>query len=220
MGRNTLLRMVPDNPFLRSLDSSLSELIPSEPVEVFGEWSAKTRKTYRSEKQNGSGVGPFLDVEDRRWLGTLNCRTAASGIVFLLTATKVYWVKAPTIALTLPVEVSLHAYAGYAGDKATFTAGMGGAGLPGIPVAAPTRLDEVCAPGPMTFTTGRVFTLAQTDSIAFAAIVLPGIVLKMGRKHLWRLRDEVASSLTPDIRDLLTRRRSGDFDTGRDGICP
>jgi hypothetical protein len=34
----------------------------------------------------------------------------------------------------------------------------------------------------------------------------------MGRNHLWRLRDDVASSLPTDIRELLTRRRSGDFD--------
>lgn len=207
--------MAQDNPFFRGLDSSLGGLIPGEPVEVLGEWSTKTRKTYQSEKRTGGGVGPFIEVEDRRWRGTLSCRTAASGIIFLLTAGKVYWAKAPTVAPTLSVEVSLHAYAGYAGDRATFTAGMGGAGLPGIPVAEPARLDDVCARGPMTFTTGHVVTLAQTDLVAFVAIVLPGTVLKMGRKHLWRLRDDVASSLAADIRDLLTRRRSGDFDTGR-----
>jgi hypothetical protein len=123
-------------------------------------------------------------------------------------------VKAPTVALTLPVAVSLHAYAGYAGDRATFTAGMGGAFLPGLPVAAPTRLDEVAAPGQMTFTTGRVVTLAQMHSTAFVVIVLPGIVLRMGRKHLWRVRDDIASSLAPDVRELLTRRRSGSFDIG------
>jgi hypothetical protein len=210
--------MVPGNSFLCSIDSSLSGLIPTESVEVFGEWSTKTRKTYQSEKQSGSGVGPFLEVEDRQWLGTLTCRTAASGIVFLLTGTKIYWVKSPIVALTQSVAVSFHTYIGFAGDRATFTAGMGGAFLPGIPVAAPARLDEICAPGPMTFTTGHVFTLARTDSTSFVAIALPGIVLKMGRNHLWRLRDDVASLLTPDIRELFTRRRSGDFDIGRTGI--
>ncbi len=204
--------MVSDSPFLSSLDSSLRELIPSEPIEVFGEWSTKTRKTYQSSKQKGSGVGPFLGVEDREWIGTLNCRTAASGIVFLLTTTKIYWVKAPVIALTLPVAVSLHAYAENAGDKATFTAGMGGAFLPGICIAAPTRHGEVCSPEPKGLTTGCVFTLAQTDSAAFVALALPGSVLRMGRKRLWRLRDNVASALTPDTRKLLTRRRSGEFD--------
>ncbi len=193
----------------------MNALIPKEPVEVLGEWSTKTRKTYPSEKQIGSGIGPYVEVEDRRWHGILSCQRASSGIMFLLTASKVYWAKAPTVALTLSVEVSLHAYAGYAGDRATFTAGMGGAGLPGIPVAAPARLDDVCTRGPMTFSTGHVVTLAQTDSIAFVTIILPGSVLKMGRKHLWRLRDDVASLLATDIRELMTRRRSGDFDIRR-----
>ena len=207
--------MVQDNPFFRLLDSSLCGLIPGELVELLGEWSTKTRKTYQSEKQSGSGVGPFVEVEDRRWCGTLSCKVPVSGIMFLLTASKVYWVKAPTVALTLSVDVSLHGYAGYAEDRVTFTAGMGGAGLPGIPVAAPARLDNVCMGGMMTFTTGHVVRFAEIDSVAFVAIVLPGSVLKMGRNHLWRLRHDVASSLVPGIRELLTRRRTGEFNIER-----
>jgi len=207
--------MVQDNPFFRLLDSSLTGLIPGEPVEILGEWSTKTRKTYQSEKQSGSGVRPFVEVDDRRWRGTLSCRVPVSGIIFLLTASKVYWVKAPTVALTLSVEVSLHAYAGYAEDRVTFATGMGGAGLPGVSVAVPARLDDVCRGGPMTFTTGQVVTLAEMDSVAFVAIVLPGTVLKVGRNHLWRLRHDVASLLASDIRELLTNRRSGEFDIGR-----
>jgi len=207
-----MLQMVPDYPFFLHLESSLGGLIPSEPVEVLGEWSTKTRKTYQSEKQQGSGVGPFVEVEDRRWHGTLSCRTAATGIMFLVTASKVYWAKAPTVALTLSVDVSLHGYTACASDRATFTAGMGGAGLPGVPVAAPAKLDDVCVPRPTAFSAGHVVTLARTDSAAFVVVVLPGSVVKMGRNHLWRLRDDVASSLPTDIRELLTRRRSGDFD--------
>lgn len=210
-----MLQTVQDNPFFRMLDSSLSGLIPGEPVEVLGEWSTKTRKTYQSEKQSGSGIAPFIEVEDRRWRGTLSCRVAVSGIIFLLTASKVYWVKAPTIALTLSVEVSLHAYAGYAQDRVTFTAGMGGAGLPGIPVAAPARLENVCRSEMITFSTGRAVTLAEIDGVAFVAIVVPGTSLKMGRNHLWRFRQDVASSLVPDIRELLTRQRTGEFNIER-----
>lgn len=213
-GEGTMLQMVPDYPFFRHLESSLGGLIPSEQVEVLGEWSTKTRKTYQSEKQQGSGVGPFVEVEDRRWHGTLSCRTSATGIIFLVTANKVYWAKAPTVAITLSVDVSLHGYAACASDRVTFTAGMGGAGLPGVPVAAPEKLDDVCVPRPTPFSAGRVVTLAHTDRVAFAAVVLPGSVVKMGRNHLWRLRDDVASSLPVDIRELLTRRRSGDFDLG------
>ena len=204
--------MVPDYPFFQLLDSSLGGLIPSEPVEVLGDWSTKTRKAYQSENQRGTGVGPFVEVEDRRWHGTLSCRTTATGILFLLTPNKVYWAKAPTVGLTLSVDVSLHGYVGCASDRATFTAGMGGAGLPGVPVAAPAKLDDVCVPGPTPFSAGRVVTLAHADNAAFVAVVLPGSVVKMGRNHLWRLRDDVASSLPTDLRELLTRRRSGEFD--------
>ena len=204
--------MVTDYPFFRRLDSSFSGLIPGEPVEILGDWSTKTRKTYQSEKQLGTGGGPFVEIEDRRWHGTLSCRTTAAGFMFLVTANKVYWAKAPTIALTLSMDVSLHGYASCASDRVTFTAGMGGAFLPGVPVAAPVMLDDVCVPGPKPFCAGRVVTLAHADGAVFGAVVLPGIVLKMGRNHLWRLRDDVASSLPTDIRELLTRRRSGDFD--------
>jgi hypothetical protein len=204
--------MVTDDPFFRLLDSSLSGLVPGEPVEVLGGWSKKTRKTYQSEKQQGTGVGPFVEIEDRRWHGTMTCQTTATGIMFLVTANKVYWAKAPTLALTLSVDVSLHAYAGCEANRATFTAGMGGAGLPGVPVATPANLDEVLVPGPIPFSTGRVVTLAHTHSAAFVAVVLPAVVVKMGRSHLWRLRDDVAPSLRTDIRELLTRRRSGEFD--------
>jgi hypothetical protein len=208
-----LLGRLPESPFLRSLDASLSRVIPSEPVEVLGAWSTTTQKRYRSESQLGSGVGPFIEVEDRRWKATLSCQTPVSGIVFLVTTARIYWVKAPAIALMLPAEVSLHAYAGYREDRATLTAGMAGAHLPGVPVVAPVGLDDVCPRGPITFTTGRVVTLAQADRVVFVAVVLPRPVLKMGRNHLWRLRDSVAASLPPDARELLTRRRSGNLST-------
>jgi len=203
------------NPFFHLLDSSLSRLVPAEPVEAFGEWSATRRKLRRSEKRNGIEVGRFVEVIDRRWQGTLSCRSNAGAMAFLLTPRKIYWAKTPKIALSLPVEVSLHAYAVHGGGRVTFAARTAGAFLPGVPVAAPASLDDVCARGTMTFNLGRVFTLARADSAAFVVVALPSTVLRMGRNHLWRLRDEIASSLAPDMSELLTRRRSGEFDTGR-----
>jgi hypothetical protein len=207
-------QMVQENSFLRRLDSSLSGLIAHEPIEVLADWSTKRRKTYQSETQHGSGVGPFVEVEDRRWQGALHCPSDSSAILFLLTASKLHWAKAPMIAPTLPVEVSFHAYTECAGDRSTFSARMAGAVLPGVPVATPASLADVCARGPIPFRTGCVFVLAQTEGAAFAAVVLPDTALKMGRNHLWRLRDDVASSLGPDIRELLTRRRSGHIEIG------
>jgi hypothetical protein len=40
-------------------------------------------------------------------------------------------------------------------------------------------------------------------------LLLQGRFLKTGRHRLWRMREELASSLPPRIRELLTRRRSG-----------
>lgn len=200
-----------NDPFFSLLDSSLAAMIPSDTVELSGDWSTNTRKTYESKNQDGSGIGPFIEIEDRRWRGTLSCPSTVTGILFLVTANKVHWAKAPTIAPTLPVNVGLHAYAGYAATRATFSAAMGGASLPGVPVAAPAKLDEICPPGPRSFSAGRVIPLACTEGAAFVVLVLPGIAVKMGRNHLWRLRDELASSLPMDIRELLTRRRSGEF---------
>lgn len=165
-----------------------------------------------SESQSGTGAGPIVEVVDRRWNGTLTSRTPATGILFLVTPITVYWTKAPTVATTLSVGVSLHVYAEYSPDRATFAAELGGAYLPGVSIAAPGQADEVCIGGPVTSTTGRVVTLAHTDDVAFVAIVLPSTVVRVCRTRLWRLRDDVASPLAVDVRTLLTRRRSGSFD--------
>jgi hypothetical protein len=204
--------MLTSDDLLRLLDVSLSEVIPSEPVEVTGEWSTRTRKTYQSAEQLGSGSGPPAEVEDRIWSGVLSCPTPVSGMALLITPTHVEWAKAPTAGLTLPVHVSLSAYADYRRERSTFHAGMGGAGFGGLAIAAPAGIDGVCPPGPVRFTTGRTVTLARVEGIAFAVIVLPRTVLTMGRKHVWRLRENVAGALPPDIRTLLTRGRNGVLD--------
>jgi hypothetical protein len=123
----------------------------------------------------------------------------------------VYWVKAPMAAATLPIEVSLRAHAEYRPDMAMFAASMAGAGLPSVPVASGAKPSEVC-PLATNFLTGRVVTVADAKTAAFVVVILPRRVLKMGRNHLWRVRDEVASLLPMNIRELLTRRRTGVFD--------
>src|SRR5688572_23387811 len=93
------------------------------------------RRTYETASQTGTGSGPFVEVVDLRWGGTLTGTVPIAGIAFLVTTTELFWVKSMPAAATLPVHVSLHAYAGYSPEQATFTAGLGGAVLPGVPVA-------------------------------------------------------------------------------------
>ena len=76
-------------------------------------------------------IWPVVEVVDFRWRGALTSARPFSGIAFLLTADNLYWAKAPEVSLTLPVDVSLHAYARYTAEGATFTARLGGAFLPG-----------------------------------------------------------------------------------------
>jgi hypothetical protein len=200
-----------DQSFLHVLDSAISSVVTTEPVEVWGEWSTSLRRTYRSEVQQNSGSGPFVEVEDKRWNGTLSCEEAVGGMGFLVSPNGIHWAKGPTIQHTLPASLSLHAYAACRADRASFTAGVAGTGLPSIPVEVGGCLTEACVLGPSRFNTGRVTALAQVGAVTFAVVIFPRAVLKMGRNHLWSVRNEVASQLPPRIRDLLTHGRGGDL---------
>jgi hypothetical protein len=197
------------HPLLDQLDWLLGDRVPPESVEFAGEWRMSSRRTYTSEAQVGSGSGPFTDVIDLRWQGTLTSTCPISGIAFLLTPDNLYWVKAPEVSPTLSVEVSLHAYAGYTVGGATFTGSLAGASLPGVPVPGSEDLAGTCTLGPDVLTTGRVTCLAHVSSAAFFVLPIQRGLLKVGRKRLWRLGDDVASLLPPDVRELLTHRRTG-----------
>jgi hypothetical protein len=198
------------HPFFDELDASLAGLIPEEPVEFTGEWMRTERRTYQRAGQAGTGSGPFVDVVDQRWRGTLTGTVPIAGIAFLETNAELFWVKSSPAAAALPVDVSLHAYADYSPAQATFTAGLGGAGLPGVPVACGSDLAGSCTLGPHQCTTSRVVQLAQVDpTAAFAVLLIQGRFLKTGRGRLWRLREELSSSLPQRVREVLTRGRTG-----------
>ena len=197
------------HPLLDQLDSTLRDVVPPEPVQFGGEWMTQRRRTYRSQAQSGSGSGPYVEVADVRWRGVLTSPSPIGAIGFLLTPQALYWTKAPEVSLTLPVDISLHAYAEYTIEGATFTARVAGASLPGVPVPGSPDLASVCTVRPDVLTTGRVAWLARGESAAVFVLVLQRVLLKVGRKRLWRVRDDIASALPADMRELLTRRRTG-----------
>lgn len=165
--------------------------------------------TCETGRQSGTGSGPFVDVVDLRWRGILTCPAPIAGIAFLVTAAELFWVKSSRAVVSLPVDVSLHGYADYSAKQATFTAGLGGAVLPGVPVACEADLARSCTLGPACLTTARLEQLAQVDTAAFVVLLIQGRFLKTGRHRLWRLRDELALSLPQRVREILTRRRTG-----------
>ena len=180
-----------------------------EPVEFAGNWLPSARRTYQAARQSGTGSAPFVEVVDFKWHGTLNCSMPIAGIAFLATADEVFWAKSVPATVSLSVDVSLHAYADCLPERATFVASMNGAVLPGIPVDCGRDLTAVCELGRPNLTTARVERLAQVDVVAFVVFLMQGRFLKVGRHRLWRVREEIASSLPPRVREILTRRRSG-----------
>lgn len=196
-------------PLLRELDASLSTLIPPARVELSGEWLPASRRRYKSPEQLGTGSGPFVDVVDLKWQGTLTGAEPIAGIAFLVTGDSIFWSKSQPAAATMSVSVSMHAYADYQPGRATFAASLGDAVTPGVPVEYDRDVSEACEVNPAPVLTGRVQTIATIRLATFAVLLIPGRFLKVGRHRLWRVRDNIASSVAPVIREVLTRRRSG-----------
>jgi hypothetical protein len=200
---------VVNHPVIDQLDKGLRDRIPGEPVELAGEWSKVSRRTYTSEAQLGTASRPFRDVVDVRWRGTFTGTSPIGGMAFLVSSGILHWAKAPVIASELGVDVSLHAYAEYMTDRATFTASLAGAYLPGMPVSVGPDLAAACTMEPGVVRTGRVSCIARVDAACFFVLLLPRGLLTVGRKRLWRVRDEMASTLPAGVRELLTHRRTG-----------
>jgi hypothetical protein len=199
------------HPVLDQSDAALTDLLPEGSVDVRGEWSSRSRRSYVSEGQFGSGSGPFVDVVDHVWDGHFTGANALTGMAFLRTPTGVYWVKAAQATPTLTVRVSLHAYAGHRADRMTFFAGLGDVVLPSVVVGASADPSCGCLMAPNAIPAGRVVCLARTDETAFLVVLFQADSVKFGRNRLWRLRDVLASRLPEDVRGLMTRRRAGTF---------
>jgi hypothetical protein len=191
------------------IETALADLVPRQPVELAGAWSTQSRQTYASEAQLGSGAPPFLNVLDHRWSGSLTASGSITGIGFLTTPTEVHWVKAAQATPVLEISVSLHAYADFNTDRATFAAGFADVRLPGIAVRTDSVTPAELLTRSTSIATGRVTCVARAESASFYLLLLPSELVKFGRGRLWRLRDSLAATLAPDLRQLLTRRRAG-----------
>ena len=194
---------------IEEMSSSLAGVVGEVEAEIRGEWSTIQRRTYENAAQSGTGVSPFVEVDDIYWRGTIECPVPLAGIAFLQTNSEIYWAKSGRPVQNPLVEISLHARAGYVERRATLATSLSGSFLPGVPVAFDGDLDASCAIGASHLVTGRAHRVAKVDYATFVVILLQKDVVKMGRKHLWHLRDELALALPEDTRRVLTRGRTG-----------
>lgn len=197
------------HPIFDELERSLASVLDAQSVVFEGSWQPKTRRSYERVEQAGSGEGPFIDVIDWRWRGTVSSPASISAVAFMAIGGECWWSKSKPPQQSLDVELSLHTYADHLQDRATFNASIGGAFLPGIPVSWKGEPAAACRVSDEPLTVGRVVRLAETDEAAFAALILPGEMVTTGRHRLWRIRDRIAAELPAATRELLTRRRSG-----------
>ena len=130
------------SPGLEELQVSIAQVVPHEPVALIGQWASSKRRTYEHAR-SAPGIGPFKDVLDANWTGSLVGATPLAVLVFLAAPTGVHWVKAAPVPLGQPVRVSLHTYAEYSPTLATLGACVGDAGLPALPVAYTVRLRQL-----------------------------------------------------------------------------
>ena len=199
------------HPLFDELDAALSAFVPHEPVTLDGAWTQSIRRVYASAGQTGTGAGPFVNVVDRQWSGTLSCVVPVAALSFLVTPRELFWAKSPPPSAVQPVHFSLHGDEDDRSGLATFAAGVGGSFLPGVPTSGGYDLAAVPMPGPQRFETGRVTELATTPEVSFHVLVLQRPIVTVGRKRLWSVRGELASVLPTHVRELLTRRRTGVF---------
>jgi hypothetical protein len=195
--------------FLEALDAALRGRMSAEPVRADGAWRRTARRAYASPHQSDKGSGPFLEIEDARWRATLTSARPLAALVMLLTGNELDWVKAPEIRPDPEADVSLHAYADWSRDRATFAARLAGATTPGVAVPAGGDLVSGCRIHGHALVTGRVCCLAEMPSAAIFVLLLPADAVTVGRKRLWRLRPAIARELPDAARVLLTRRRTG-----------
>ena len=208
---------MPDHPLLEQFESWLKAAIPEREVQLSGHWSTSSRRTYASEAGSRTGSEAYVDVLDRRWHGAIAADRPHGAIAFLLHHGELHWAKSPDISGSLGVELSLHSYLDFRSDRATFACNVGGAVLPGVPVSISSELPGAAIVSEDVVTSGRVIRVARATEATLFAVLIPGELLKTGRKRVWHIRDGSLFEPAPDVRAMLTHGRTGTIradDTG------
>jgi hypothetical protein len=188
---------------------SLREVVTAEEVRMSGAWANKPQRRYASPKQSGTGEGPFVETVDWRWDGALEGGSPLVGLALLAVEQRLYWVKSQPAVDRPALSFSTSGWAGHPGSVSV-TGSFHGAFLPSVPARISDEPPASCVIGPTVARTGTPHVVARLDAIAFAVLLLPAPAVIVGRNRLWHLREAIASRLRPDLRRLLTSRRSGE----------
>jgi hypothetical protein len=171
--------------------------ISVEEVRMSGAWSEKTHRH------------DAVETVDWRWDGAFDSSSPLVGIALLVVDSGFYWVKSQPPVLRPAVSFSTHGWAArpcYVSVTGTFH----GAFLPSAPADASDEPPASCVIGDPMASTGTPHVIGRLKEVAFAVLLLPASAVKVGRNRLWHLRESIAERLPRALRDLTTRRRSGE----------
>jgi hypothetical protein len=174
-----------------------------------GAWTGKPQLRYASPEQEGTGEGPYVETVDWRWEGTLESDVPFVGIAVLAFHQRFFWAKSQSPVLRASMGVA--AWASSTPGLASFSGGFHGASLPSMPVKLGEEPPTSVVIGSSSSSTGLLHVVAQLKDIGFGIVLLPGSAVKVGRNRLWHLREALASRLPPDLKQLMTRGRSGEI---------
>jgi hypothetical protein len=197
----------------RGLDhfQSLREVVPTEAVRASGTWVSKPQGRHVSPTQAGTGEGRFVETIDWQWDGTFETASPLAGIALLLRDERLYWVKSQPPIACPPVSFSVHGWAARSTCSVSVMGSFHGAFLPSMPVEIGQEPPVSCVIGQSAASTGTPHVVARVAGVVFAVLLLPSSAIKVGRNRLWRLREELARSLPPELHQIATRGRTGEI---------
>jgi hypothetical protein len=188
---------------IQSYFDGLAEIVPATAVQMSGAWSSKPQRRLVS-----SGGSQTREVIDWRWEGSFESEVHLAGLALLITKRDFYWVKARPPSPQPDVGVSAHGWANQA-DSVSFTGSFHGAVVPAVPVHIATEPPSACRLGDADVRLGVPHLVAALDDAAFAVVLVPKALIRVGRNRLWRLREGFESRLPPAVLRVLASGRSG-----------
>ena len=160
-------------------------------------------------------TGAWLPSPKRDWQGLIQSSEAVVGISFISVGSHTEWSKSDRGSTEgLETSVMLGNYDSFGLDvQVNFSIGNNGRRWRTV-VGSETYLPKIIAPN--TFLTGSLIEFARVEakpSIELKALVLARCDVKVGRNGIWHLRNEFLGFLPEMLQKILTRGRSGRFDS-------
>jgi hypothetical protein len=140
--------------------------------------------------------------------GTFESVSPLAGLALLVADQRVHWVKSRPPAARSEVSFSAAGWE-HRARSVSVTGSFHGASLPPVPVEIDEEPPAACVLGELATTVGTPHVVARLNGVAFVVVLLPASAIKVGRNRLWRLREDIAGRLHPEVKGLLTRGRSG-----------